>query len=123
MDKFLRFDMEGIENFIEYCNEDLIDQWEKIIKTPENELTDFLGKEYNDLKSDIVDCLTSSTKSYHYVLPTQLLSKAVEPTRDCRSIQVAYGKAGAFDARSIAHKVIVPFDKRNYNVLGGYTEP
>ena len=76
--------MEGIENFIEYCNEDLTDQWEKIIKTPENELTDFLEKEYNDLKSNIVDCLTSSTKSYHYVLPTQLLSKTVEPTRDCR---------------------------------------
>jgi hypothetical protein len=115
--------MEGIENFIEYCNEHLTNQWEKINKTAENELTDFLGKEFNGLKSDIVDCLTSSTKSYHYVLPTQLLSKAVEPTRDCRSIQVAYGKAGAFDARSIAHKVIVPFDKNNYNVLGGSTEP
>ena len=115
--------MEGIENFIEYCNEYLTDQWEKLNEIAEKELNDFLGDEFIDLKSDIVDCLTSSTKSYHYVLPTQLLSKAVEPTRDCRSIQVSYGKAGAFDARSIAHKVIVPFDKSNYNVLGGSTEP
>jgi len=115
--------MDGIENFIEYCNDYLVQQWEKINQITQNDLNDFLDDKYNDLKSDIVDCLTSKTKSYHYVLPTQLLSKTVEPSRDCRSIQVAYGKAGAFDARSIAHKVIVPFDKRNYNVLGGSTEP
>jgi hypothetical protein len=115
--------MEGIENLIEYCCEYLNDRWEKINEIAEKGLIDFLGDEFIDLKSDIVACLTSSTKSYHYVLPTQLLSKAVEPTRDCRSLQVAYGKAGAFDARSIAHKVIVPFDKKNYNVLGGSAEP
>jgi len=36
---------------------------------------------------------------------------------------VAWGHEGAFDARSIAHKVIVPFDRDNHRVLGGSPEP
>jgi hypothetical protein len=39
------------------------------------------------------------------------------------SLQVGYGVAGSFDARSIAHEVIVPFDRENQRVLGGSPEP
>ncbi len=115
--------MQGVENFIAYCEEHLTEQWERISQIEKEQLKDFLDDSYQDLKSDIVDCLTSSTKSYHYVLPTQLLSKAVEHSRDCRSLQASYGKPGAFDGRSIAHRVIVPFDRSNYSVLGGSAEP
>lgn len=115
--------MQGVENFIAYCEEHLTEQWERISQIEKEQLKDFLDNSYQDLKSDIVDCLTSSTKSYHYVLPTQLLSKAVEHSRDCRSLQASYGKPGAFDGRSIAHRVIVPFDRSNYSVLGGSAEP
>lgn len=82
-----------------------------------------LDSEDSNLKELIRDCLTSQTKTYHYVLPTQVLSKCVNPDLDCHSIQAAYVNPGAFDARTIAHGVIVPFDKTNYNVLGGSSEP
>lgn len=76
-----------------------------------------------DLIGLIHDCLTSKTKSYHYVLPTHLLAKCVNPSLDAHSIQVSYGGSGAFDARSLAHGVIVPFDQANFCVLGGAPEP
>jgi hypothetical protein len=115
--------MKGVENFIEYCRKCLADHWEKFVQKTDTQITDFLGDDLRGIKSDIVDCLTSTTKSYHYVLPTQLVSKLVDHTLDCRSLQASYGKPGAFDARSIAHRVVVPFDSKNHNVLGGSNEP
>ena len=115
--------MQGVENFIGYCREYLEKRWHRINTIAKANLDDALENKFKDLKTKIIDCLKSSTKSYHYVLPTQLLSKTVEHSLDCRSLQVSYGKPGAFDARSIAHKVIVPFDKKNHNVLGGSAEP
>jgi hypothetical protein len=56
-------------------------------------------------------------------LPTQLLAKSVDSELDVHSIQAGYGGAGSFDARTIAHDVIVPFDRANYRVLGGSPEP
>ncbi|MDI6809912.1 MAG: restriction endonuclease, SacI family [Candidatus Eisenbacteria bacterium] len=67
--------------------------------------------------------MTSATKSYHYVLPTQVLCKCVDTRLDCHSLQAAYKKPGAFDARTAAHDVIVPFDQANQRVLGGSGEP
>src|SRR5690606_24687256 len=68
--------------------------------------------------------ITGATKTYHYVLLTQLLAKVVQPDLDCRSVQAGnFPYPGAFDARTIAHKVVVPFDKDNQNVLGGSVEP
>lgn len=71
----------------------------------------------------IHDCLQSATLSYHYVLPTQLLAKAVNPALDAHAVQAGYPGTGAFDARSIAHDVIVPFDRDHERVLGGSPEP
>ena len=71
----------------------------------------------------IRDCLRSSVLSYHYVLPTQLLAKCVDPTLDAHALQAGYGREGAFDARTVAHEVVVPFDRDNHRVLGGSPEP
>jgi hypothetical protein len=68
-------------------------------------------------------CVNSKTKTYRYVLPTQLIAKHVDPSLDCRCIQAARSGKGSFDARTIAHKVIVPFDQANESVLGGAPEP
>ena len=76
-----------------------------------------------DIAGAIEAAVTSRTKTYRYVLPTQLLAKLVDPTLDCRSVQSQCGLTGAFDARSLCHKVIVPFDRANNNVLGGSGEP
>lgn len=79
------------------------------------------------LPSDVIDAMrrsiNSATKTYRYVLPTQLLAKLIDPAVDCRVLQAESGLPGAFDARSLCHDVIVPFDRANHNVLGGSTEP
>ncbi|MCL4215613.1 MAG: restriction endonuclease, SacI family [Candidatus Hydrogenedentes bacterium] len=67
--------------------------------------------------------INSRTMSYRYVLPTQVLAKSAAPELDCRVIQESAPLAGAFDARSLCHKVIVPFDRENECVLGGSKEP
>lgn len=79
--------------------------------------------ENSELVPLIRDCLRSPALSYHYVLPTQLLAKAVDPSLNAYALQVGYGVTGAFDARTIAHNVIVPFDRENERVLGGSPEP
>jgi len=109
--------------FISKCQAYLDQKWENIRATFEQgEPEDPLG-EGHSLIPLIKDCLISNTKTYHYVLPTQLLAKAVSPELDAHSLQAAYDAPGAFDARTLAHKVIVPFDRANHRVLGGSPEP
>lgn len=80
-----------------------------------------------DIPAEIVAAIqrsiSSKTKTDRYVLPTQLLAKAVNRSLDCRAIQSGRGVARAFDLRSLCHDVIVPFDRRNHAVLGGASEP
>jgi len=72
----------------------------------------------------IHDLLRAVIVTYRYVLPTQLLAKTVDSTLDCRCVQVRRGPGSEnFDARSIAHKIVVPFDNANNNPLGGSTSP
>jgi hypothetical protein len=87
-----------------------------------DEAVDPLG-EGHELIPLIRDCLRSTSLSYHYVLPTQLLAKVVSPALDAHAVQAGYPGEGAFDARTIAHDVIVPFHRENERVLGGSPEP
>jgi hypothetical protein len=75
------------------------------------------------LRQKIVMCVNSKTKTYRYVLPTQLLAKVADAAVDCRSLQASGKRKGAFDARSICDAIIVSFDRANHNVLGGSPEP
>jgi len=72
---------------------------------------------------DVRRVCASPIKSYHYVLPTQLSAKVADPSLDTRCLQIIRGGRGAFDARTVAHKAVVPFDQANNNVLGGSPEP
>lgn len=76
-----------------------------------------------NVQDAIRQSVNSRTKTYRYVLPSQLLPKLIEPALDCRSVQAGAGLEGSFDARSICQHVIVPFDRENNNVLGGSPEP
>jgi len=67
--------------------------------------------------------INSSVKTYRYVLPTQIVSKLADSSLDSRCLQASRGGRGAFDARTVAHAVIVPFDQENESVLGGSQEP
>lgn len=77
----------------------------------------------HDVQEAVDRSINSRTKSYRYVLPTQVLAKVVDPELDSRSLQEGSGLAGSFDARSLCHTVIVPFDRANHSVLGGSPEP
>jgi hypothetical protein len=112
------------KTFAEQCREFLDAMWETVSTAIESgKLGDLLPQEHESLRELVRSCLTSATKSYHYVLPTQILCKCVDRRLDCRSLQASFGKPGAFDARTIAHDVIVPFDQSHHRVLGGSSEP
>ncbi len=67
--------------------------------------------------------INSSTKTYRYVLPTQVLSKLADPSLDSRCLQRQHGEKGKFDARTFAKRVTVKFDQENDDVLGGSEDP
>lgn len=112
------------QDFRARCHAYLVARWESITSQygAEDPPPDPL-RNRPELVALIRDALTSKSKSYHYVLPTHLLAKCVNPNLDAHAIQVSFGAAGAFDARSLAHAVVVPFDQANFCVLGGAPEP
>lgn len=75
------------------------------------------------LQAAISNSINSGTKTYRYVLPTQILAKVADEQLDCHCIQASSSLKGAFDARSICDAIIVSFDKSNDGVLGGSPEP
>ena len=58
-----------------------------------------------------------------YALVTQLLGKIADPARDLRSVQLADGSGGAWDARSFSTSVVVPWVADSQHVLGTSAEP
>ena len=81
------------------------------------------------LKSDeickkIKAVLTGSHKTYKYVLVTGLLAKATDNKVNALTLQAGAPIEGAYDARSLCHNVIVPFERDFLqNALGGSNEP
>ncbi|MCX7598203.1 MAG: restriction endonuclease, SacI family [Armatimonadetes bacterium] len=76
-----------------------------------------------ELRCRISACMNSRTKSYRYVLPTQLSAKAADHSLDARCLQASRPGLGSFDARSVCDGAVVPFDREHENVLGGSPEP
>lgn len=78
----------------------------------------------DSLGMKIREVITGSHKTYKYVLVTGLLAKATDSSVDPLSLQAQDSSAGAFDARSIAHMVLVPFEREYVpNSLGNSNEP
>lgn len=102
------------------CKIELDDQWSEI-----NNLVDKTVPFINDarLRTLIKQSINSETKSYRYVLLTQLLAKISDPTLNSRALMMRSDLAGAFDPRSLCKEVVVPFDGNNENVLGGSQDP
>ena len=65
-----------------------------------------LIKDEIDLVMSGKNCLT-----YRYILLTALVAKSVDERVDVLSLQAGDASAGAYDARSLASKVIYPFQK------------
>lgn len=72
----------------------------------------------------ITEILRGSHKTYKYVLFTALLAKATNEDVDILSIQAKDDSSGAYDARSLCHKVVVPFEREYVpHSLGDSNEP
>lgn len=107
-------------DFIERCRQNLEATWQQVLITPSNAAP---AINVANIVAAIKLSVNSATLTYRYVLPTQLLAKVTDPQLDCRCVQATRGGQGAFDARSLCQKVIVPFDRANESVLGGSGEP
>lgn len=82
----------------EFCNDDLGQRMEQIIR--------------------------GSNKTYRYILVNALLAKATNGEINILSLQKDDGKDGKYDARSLCHNVLVPFEKLKMpGALGNSNEP
>lgn len=72
----------------------------------------------------VAEIIKGSHKTYRYILFTALLAKAINETLNPLALQAGAPINGAFDARSLCHTVVVPFERRFLqNGLGGSNEP
>jgi hypothetical protein len=62
--------------------------------------------------------------TFRYLLMTALLAKATNPEINALALQSGADISGAYDARSLCHKVLVPIERELLNrALGGSNEP
>lgn len=72
----------------------------------------------------LIDTILSSTDvTFKYILVTGFLAKCVNSRAHARAIQASSALPGAYDARSLAHKVVVGFEKSKGNLFGLSNEP
>jgi hypothetical protein len=70
----------------------------------------------------IYHVLANSGLTYPYILLTQVLGKATDPTLDALCLQKGDGAAGAWDARSLARLVVYPWNKVTGSPFKGSNE-
>jgi hypothetical protein len=100
-----------------------------------NQASNVLQRAYNKailLNSDealevdgrVYKILLGEHLTFRYILITNLLAKATNPKIHARALQAGSKLKGAFDSRSVCHKVLVPFERSKLNsILGGSNEP
>lgn len=77
-----------------------------------------------NIKNAIASIMRDEHLTFRYMLFTALLAKACDPSIHPRAIQAQANLPGAYDARSLCHKVIVPFEKTKMEGrLGDSNEP
>lgn len=85
---------------------------------------DEASKPNDELSKVIEEIIRGSHKTYRYVLVNALLAKATNTNINALSLQKGDGTRGKFDARSLCHKVLVPFEMEVLpGSLGGSNEP
>ena len=81
-------------------------------------------KPADDLVAMLRKVILGSHKTYKYVLVTSLLAKATNSAANALCLQAGAPIPGSFDARSLCHRVLVPFERDHLvNALGASNEP
>lgn len=73
--------------------------------------------------TDVTTIAASNHITYKYILWTMLLAKSVNPNINALSLQASDSLTGAYDARSICHRVIIPFEAEHFERISSGTEP
>jgi len=93
----------------------LIDSYQDAVHSPRTSC------KYQDFIDFVID---NTHLTYKYVLFTAILAKATDETINPLCLQKKSSLNGSYDARSVCHKVIVPFEQTTLNkILGGSNEP
>ncbi len=71
----------------------------------------------------IQQILSAKDVTFKYLLITGILAKLTNPSAHPRAIQASSSLSGAYDARSLCHSIIVPFEKTKGNLWGLSNEP
>lgn len=79
--------------------------------------------EPGDPDEEVDRLVNSSVGSIRYAVPTRLLGKIADPTRNLMFFQLGDQELGAWDARSFSVAVIVPWMSDNHDVIGASAEP
>ena len=78
----------------------------------------------DEIGQKISEILRGTHKTYRYILVTALLAKATNGEVNILSLQKGDGEDGKYDARSLCHKVLVPFETLKLpGCLGSSNEP
>ena len=76
------------------------------------------------ISGNIATVLRGNHKTYKYILVNGLLAKATNEKINALALQANASFPGAFDARTLCHDVLVPFERDFLqNALGGSNEP
>ncbi|MFK7799000.1 MAG: restriction endonuclease, SacI family [Aureispira sp.] len=80
--------------------------------------------QYDEISANIKLVLEAHHKTYKYILVNGILAKATNPKVNPLALQAGASLKGAFDARSLCHQVLVPFEQDFlHKALGGSNEP
>lgn len=78
----------------------------------------------DEISKSIKSILNGDHKTYKYILVNAILAKATNNEIDPLALQAGAPLIGSFDARSLCHQVLVPFERDFLeNALGGSNEP
>jgi hypothetical protein len=98
--------------------------WEQVKRIPTEDLESHHFVAEVELQAKIKELITARTKAFRYAVLTQALAKASQQDLNCLVLQAGAGLPGAFDARSLCKKVVVPFEGRYFpGVLGTSQDP
>ncbi|MCY8573492.1 restriction endonuclease, SacI family, partial [Bacillus haynesii] len=93
-------------------------------KTINNAFDIATSKNYSpesQFSNEVFTILSSNHKTYKYIMVNALLSKATLPEINPLCLQKQSKLKGAYDARSICHKVLVPFEREKLRGALGYS--
>lgn len=101
-----------------------IHQADLILRRAISEVRESSWQPTNGNSSDIRDVILGSHLTYRYILITGLLAKATNEQVNPIALQAGSSLEGAYDARSLCHKVIIPIERELLaSRLGGSNEP